>query len=330
VRDLRFRLLNDFQRDLPLVPRPFAELAARLDVTENRVLEMLTELQATGTVSRVGPVFRPNVIGASTLAAMAVPKPRLEEVARVVSARQEVNHNYAREHHFNLWFVANAATRPRLQKAIAEIAKQTGLQVLDLPMLEDYHIDLGFPLLSSERDRATRTAEPTRRAPSLSALDKTLIGRVQGGLPITAQPFAAIGARTELTEQEVIARLVSYLAHGVIKRFGVIVRHHELGYRSNAMVVWDLPDTEVRAVGERMARVEGVTLCYRRRRHLPQWPHNLYCMIHGRDRDSALERLARVKQVARLEHVPCEVLFSVRRFKQRGAMYVGAHDAAAA
>lgn len=96
------------------------------------------------------------------------------------------------------------------------------------------------------------------------------------------------------------------------------------------MVVWNLPDDEVRAVGALMARVAGVTLCYRRRRRLPQWPYNLYCMIHGRDRASALERLACVKQLAHIEHLPCEVLFSVRRFKQRGAVYVGAHDAVAA
>lgn len=330
MREIRLRLLNDFQRDLPLVPRPFAELARQLDITENRVVEMLAQMQATGIVSRVGPVFKPNVIGASTLAAMAVPERRLEDVARVVSARKEVNHNYAREHHYNLWFVAAAATRPRLQDAIDDIAKQTGLQVLDLPMLEHYHIDLGFPLLSTGRERAPRASVSTTRAPSLNALDRMLIGLIQGGLPLTPRPFAAVGVRMGLTEQDVIDRLVSYLDHGVIKRLGVVVRHHELGYKANAMVVWNLPDNEVRAVGERVARVEGVTLCYRRRRHVPQWPNNLYCMIHGRDRESALEALARVKQLAGLEHVPCDVLFSVRRFKQRGAMYIGDHDAAAA
>lgn len=328
--NLRLRLLNDFQRDLPLVSRPFADIAAELGVSEHCVIELLQEMQATGAVSRVGPVFSPNVIGASTLAAMAVPDQRLEEVAQVVSARQEVNHNYAREHHFNLWFVATAATRSQLQKAIKELAAQTKLEVLDLPMVEDYHIDLGFCLLSSERGRAVRTPTRARPLSSLTALDKTLIESIQRGVPMTSRPFEAIGARMALSEQEVIERLAFYLDRGIVKRFGIVVRHHELGYRANAMVVWNLPDAEVRTVGERMAKVQGVTLCYRRRRHLPQWPNNLYCMIHGCDRESVLKCLTRVKQLACVEDIPCEVLFSVRRFKQRGAIYMGARDAAAA
>lgn len=328
--DIRLALLNDFQRDFPLVPRPFAAMAATLGVNEARVVELLDELQKAGVVSRVGPVFRPKVIGASTLAAMAVPEHRLEAVARLVSARPEVNHNYEREHRLNLWFVATAATHAHLQAALAEVEAQAELEVLDLPMLEDYHIDLGFCLLSRRRDRVVRVRDRAYRVPSLDAVDKALIETVQGGLPLTPSPFEAVGTRVGLSTQEVIAKLTRYLDHGIIKRFGVVVRHHELGYKANAMVVWNLPDDEVRAVGALMARVEGVTLCYRRRRRLPQWPYNLYCMIHGRDRASALEQLACVKQLAHIERLPCEVLFSVRRFKQRGAVYVGAHDAVAA
>lgn len=330
MRDIHLALLNDFQRDFPLVPRPFAAMAATLGVIEARVVELLEELQEAGVVSRVGPVFRPKVIGASTLAAMAVPEHRLEAVARLVSARPEVNHNYEREHHLNLWFVAVAPTCAHLQAALAEVEAQAELEVLDLPMLEDYHIDLGFCLLSRGRDRVVPPSDRAYRVPSLDAVDKALIETIQGGLPLTPSPFEAVGTRVGLSTQEVIAKLTRYLDHGIIKRFGVVVRHHELGYRANAMVVWNLPDDEVRAVGALMARVEGVTLCYRRRRRLPQWPYNLYCMIHGRDRASALERLACVKELAHIEHLPCEVLFSVRRFKQRGAVYVGAHDAVAA
>jgi DNA-binding Lrp family transcriptional regulator len=144
--DVDRRLLNDFQSGFPLVPRPFAEVAARLGVEEAEVITRLNRLSAAGAVSRVGPVLRPRRMGASTLAAMAIPAGQLERVADLVSGFPEVNHNYEREHRFNLWFVLTAADEDRLAEVMREIASQTGIEVLDLPMLEEYHIDLGFPL----------------------------------------------------------------------------------------------------------------------------------------------------------------------------------------
>lgn len=140
------RLLNDFQHDLPLTPTPFADIAGRLGVDEETVLEGLRGLQESGAISRVGPVLQPRRIGASTLAAMAVPPERLAEVAELVNSYTEVNHNYEREHRFNLWFVATASDEEQLAAVLAEIGQRTGLEVLDLPMIQDYHIDLGFPL----------------------------------------------------------------------------------------------------------------------------------------------------------------------------------------
>lgn len=140
------RLLNDFQRDFPLVSRPYAVLAETLGVSEDEVLEILRRLTADGRVSRVGPVFRPGRVGASTLAAMAVPEDRLEAVAALVSAHEAVNHNYEREHRLNLWFVINAEDETAVARVIAEIEQCTGLAVLNLPMLADYHLDLGFEL----------------------------------------------------------------------------------------------------------------------------------------------------------------------------------------
>ena len=140
------RLLDEYQRDFPLDPRPFATIAQELGVDEDLVLERLAYLKRFGALSRVGPVLRPNRIGASTLAALAVPADRLEEVAALVSAYPEVNHNYEREHAFNLWFVVTAGDRAAVDRVLADIASATGLEPLDLPMLEDFFIDLGFSL----------------------------------------------------------------------------------------------------------------------------------------------------------------------------------------
>lgn len=146
LSELDRRLLDDYQHDFPLDPQPFATIAEQLGVDEARVIERLAYLKRFGALSRVGPVLRPNRVGASTLAALAVPAEQLETIAALVSAYPEVNHNYEREHTYNLWFVITAADRDGVDRVLADIAKSTGLEPLDLPMLEDYFIDLGFSL----------------------------------------------------------------------------------------------------------------------------------------------------------------------------------------
>ncbi len=140
------RLLNDFQRDFPLEPRPYARMAAKLGVGEGEVLERLADLRCCGAVSRVGAVVQPGTVGASTLAAMQVPQDRLEEVADAISAYPEVNHNYERDHAINLWFVTAAPDEARLEEVLASIEKETGIPVMDLRLMAPFHIDLGFDL----------------------------------------------------------------------------------------------------------------------------------------------------------------------------------------
>ena len=146
LSELEKHLLDDFQDGFPLAPRPFAVIAERLGSTEADVISALERLQRDGLASRVGPVFRPNRVGASTLAAMAVPSERVDAVADLVSSYPEVNHNYEREHVLNLWFVVTAPDRERIAEVLGEIERRSGLKVLNLPMLEDYFINLGFPL----------------------------------------------------------------------------------------------------------------------------------------------------------------------------------------
>jgi len=169
---------------------------------------------------------------------------------------------------------------------------------------------------------------PTRGAADPGAgdheTDRRLLALLAQGLPLVPRPYAALARRLAITEDQVLARTAAMLDDGTISRFGVIVRHRALGYLANAMVVWDLPDGEVRGAGRRLAALPFVTLCYRRPRRLPLWPYNLFTMIHGRDR-AAVEGL--VDEAARrcaLEQAPRAVLFSRRCFTQRGARHAPA------
>lgn len=144
--ELEKRLLNNYQQGLPLSSTPYADMAEQLGISENEVLNTIKRLQETGVISRVGPVFTPNRIGVSTLAAMSIPKQELECVARIISDFPEVNHNYERKHDFNLWFVVTASSEEHLAIVLHEIEQHSGHPLMSLPMLEDYFIDLGFEL----------------------------------------------------------------------------------------------------------------------------------------------------------------------------------------
>ncbi|MFQ5645253.1 MAG: hypothetical protein ACE5FQ_16380, partial [Thiogranum sp.] len=237
------KLLNDFQRNFPLEPMPFEQIARRLNTSPEQVLQTLKELQAKGAVSRVGPVFRPNTVGASTLAAMAVPPGKLDSVAAIVSQFPQVNHNYEREHRYNLWFVVTAENAAALHESLREIQLESGYRVLSLPLVKDYHIDLGFrmnldhqhDIISAPADRGESESHAEREMLFGDAED--LIEVIQGGLPLVARPYQAIADRLGCSERAVIDRLRSMIDAGIIKRLGVVVRHHELGYHANAMVV---------------------------------------------------------------------------------------------
>ena len=151
--------------------------------------------------------------------------------------------------------------------------------------------------------------------------ERALLAALADGLPLKPRPFAALGARLGVTEAEALDALRALRDRGVVRRFGVVVRHHELGYRASAMVVWDVPDAAVDAAGRALAAAPGVTLCYRRPRRPPDWPYNLFCLIHGRDRGAVRRAMELAAELAGLAAAPRAVLFSGRRFKQRGAAF---------
>ena len=195
--------------------------------------------------------------------------------------------------------------------------------MLDLRLERDYHIDLGFPPWRKPLSGCCRAAagvySPGRDRP-LDASDRRLVGATQDGLSLTPRPYAVVADRVGLSEAQVMEGLRRLLCEGVIKRIGVVVRHHELGYRANAMVVFDVPRIRVDMVGERLAKVVPVTACRRRTRRPPVWPYNLYCMLHGRDRTEVMGWVDELLPDA-VGDLNRTVLFSRRRFRQRCASY---------
>lgn len=311
-------LIDRWQRGFPLEPRPFATVGRSVGLDESAAIAKFERLIKTGVLTRIGAVVRPHSVGASTLVAMRAPPSRLEAVAAIVNAEPLVNHNYAREHPFNLWFVVTGPDRSAVRQTIERVKQAADLPVIDLPLVEAYHLDLGFPLGGVRR---SEPAEARRIDYQPTSDDCRVLAAIEDGLPLTPRPYREVGHAVDGDEIGVINSIRALAAAGVISRLGCIVRHRSLGYTANAMAVWDVPDTTVDAVAARMVVNSRVTLCYRRRRSPPDWPYNLFCMVHAKSRAEALAIVDDLNAIADASYSDRAVLFSTRCFKQRGAVF---------
>jgi DNA-binding Lrp family transcriptional regulator len=162
----------------------------------------------------------------------------------------------------------------------------------------------------------------TPNSATVTEADRKVLAAIQEGLPLVPRPYAEIGRTIQMSEEEVVDRIHALQLNGIIRRMGIIVHHRPLGYSANAMVVWNLPAEQIEPFGTAVSQLDYVTLCYQRRAALPRWPYTLYTMIHGKDRESVLQRVQSLVALSpQADKTDYRVLFSSRRFKQQGARY---------
>ncbi|RXK51969.1 siroheme decarboxylase subunit beta [Halorientalis pallida] len=326
--DVDAALVDGYQSGFPVAERPFEVVGDDLGIEATDALARVRDLREAGVFRRFGAVLNPPVIGSSTLAAVSAPADRFDEVAEAINDHRQVNHNYRREHEWNMWFVVTAGSRDKRDAIIDDIETRTGLDVLVLPMLTDYYIDLEFPVVNGDRfaresisetdASATRISEDA--AANLSALDRRLLLEIQDGFPLSETPYRDVAAAVDASVEDVLDSVVRLREDGCIKRIGCVVNHVTTGFDNNCMVVWDVPDEKLDVWGEAVGSLPYVTLCYHRPRRPEQdWQYNLFTMIHGREAEAVD---AKIDELA-AEHLPVEHerLYSTETLKQTGARY---------
>ncbi len=152
----------------------------------------------------------------------------------------------------------------------------------------------------------------------LDAIDRALIVATQGGLPLVARPYQVIGEQIGIAGDEVVRRLQALLESGIIRRIGAVPNHYAIGWTANGMTVWDVADERIDELGARVGALEFVTHCYRRPRTLPDWPYNLFAMVHGASRMEVTEKAAEIAALLGSNCRASEVLFSTRILKKTG------------
>ena len=209
--NLDWRLMNDWQRALPLVSRPFQVIADEMQIEEAEVIDRVAQLLKSSAISRVGATCRPNTLAASTLAAVAAPLNKVEEVAQIINAEEGVNHSYQRENEWNIWFVATGPTRQFVDNALMNIERRTGLRVLDLRLVQPFNVDLGFALDGTSEMPAPRAIDDSV---PLEDGDREIMQALSEGLDPVQRPFAVLGDTLGRSENNVLERIRSLAQSG--------------------------------------------------------------------------------------------------------------------
>ncbi|WP_312929259.1 siroheme decarboxylase subunit beta [Stutzerimonas nitrititolerans] len=144
---------------------------------------------------------------------------------------------------------------------------------------------------------------------------------LEAGLPLAARPYRMLAERIGASEQAVLEQVRHWSEDGLFRRVGLVLKHRALGFRANAMLVLDIADDQVDEIGQRLGQAAGINLCYQRPRRLPDWPYNLFCMVHGREREQVCQLIENLLAEHGLSEVPHRLLFSTRAFKQCGGRY---------
>lgn len=152
----------------------------------------------------------------------------------------------------------------------------------------------------------------------MDELDRALVQATQAGLPLVPRPYHALGEQLGIAAGEVMHRLQGMLDQGIIRRIGAVPNHYAIGYTANGMSVWDVDAARIDALGAAIGSLDFVTHCYRRPRRLPEWPYNLFAMVHGGSRLEVLEKVEAIRAVLGDACHGSDVLFSTRILKKTG------------
>jgi siroheme decarboxylase len=159
-------------------------------------------------------------------------------------------------------------------------------------------------------------------SPSIDDLDRRIIKATQAGLPLCTRPYEAIAAKIGIAPQEVMSRLRRMVEQGIVRRIGAVPNHYLLGYVANGMSVWDIPDDAVSEAGRRVGALDFVSHSYRRPRHPPLWPYNLFAMVHGRARAEVEEKVTRIAELLGPLDRGHDIVYSTRILKKTGLRLV--------
>lgn len=320
------KLLNLLQWGFPLVERPWRAMGETLGVGEAEVMDRVRKLREAGIVRQTSPIFDTRKLGyTSALIATRVDPDKLDAIAQTISRHPGVSHNYQREHGYNLWFTLASPPGADFETEAKRITDLAGVQCVRLlPTLKAFKIGLKLDMERDEQDLerdAPPQPKPTKPARPLTERDKRLIRATQGDLPLVGAPFEPLAKAAGVSQEELFAWLAEMQEMGYLRRFAAILRHQKAGFTDSGMIVWRVPEDRIEEAGRICATFPQVSHCYQRPTY-PDWPYNLFTMVHARSRKSC-KQLARqlAEELKPLGITESAILHTGKEFKKERVKY---------
>ena len=316
--ELDKNLLNEIQSTFPLVTRPFDAIAKKFDTTPKIIKEHLNNLKKVGILRQLSAIFDTRKLGyTSSLVAMEIEHDKLEYVASQINRHPGVSHNYEREHQFNLWFTLAVPPGADLKTEVDKFNVLKGIKkVRMLPTLQLFKIGVKLDMVDEKKHEIAPTEkkkeiknvkfEPTEE-------DKNFIRELQKDMEIIDEPFVKAANNLGITENELFDKMKYYEDNGIMRRFAAILRHRKVGFTANGMIVWKVPEDRISEVGEKLGAFPQVSHCYERPTY-PDWPYNVFSMIHCKTQDEAHEVAKTIQNQINVDDY--SILFSSREFKK--------------
>ena len=314
---MKDEVLSRIQKRFPLVEKPFAAIGEELGISQKRVLEILNEQKAAGIIRQTSAIFDTKRLGyKSSLVAFKVEPKAIDKTVAILNSHPGISHNYERNHDFNIWFTI--AVEPQselgLEQTVALLAKLTNTQeYIILPTLKLFKINV--KLNTTGKDSKKEQVKKVRHKEiELTPLHKDVIKLSQYDIPFIEEPFKKIIQELGISYERYFSILSELQEAGVMRRFASILNHRKAGFNANAMVVWDVDEGEAgEEIGAKAAAFSAVSHCYLRPKY-PNWPYNLFTMVHGKtneETNAVIEEMA--QEIGATNYMP---LYSSREFKK--------------
>ncbi len=275
------KLLKIIQKNFPLKSRPFLEIGNLLNLDEEKVIEILKDFKRKKILRQISAIFNPWFFGhRSALFAFKVPSKKLEKAISIINKHPGVSHNYLRDHSYNLWFILVSLPERDLLKEAERLAELCGVsEYLYLPALRIFKISAVFEDKVDSSDGEEFIEKKIDISGNISERDRLLVKALQEPLPLVKAPFKDIANSLGIEEKEIFSWIKEMKKIGALRRFGALLKHDKLGFKTNVMVAWEVEKNKMEAIIKKLSTNLLITHCYERKVY-PNWKYNLYTMCH--------------------------------------------------
>ena len=316
-------ILNEIQWTFPLTSQPYHEISKKFGVSLDTVKERLINLKKVGILRQLSAIFDTRKLGyKSSLVAMEIEPEKLDYVAQQINRHPGVSHNYERNHQFNLWFTLAVPPGSDLKTEVDKFSKLQGIKkVRLLPTIKLFKIGVKLDMVE-EKKHEIKPSEEKKKIRNEKFIpteeDKEFIRELQKDLEIVDRPFENAAKKLGITEEQIFEKLKFYEDIGVMRRYAAILRHRDVGFVANGMIVWKVPEERIDEVGAKLGSFPQVSHCYQRPVY-SDWPYNVFSMIHCKSEDEAKDVAKIIQKQINVEDY--KILFSAREFKKTRVEY---------